>query len=362
MKNERDVATTAVDEGSLTSEDSAAELANKQSFWHRHGRTIAGVVAGGVLAFVAYRLLKNRFGAANAAPLTLNSPAAGCNAQPIVPPAPASPSVFRLESSAKCVDKKLLRQGKWSSNIASESISCGEDSFFISAAAFGVADGVGGWARHGISAKEFSQALVDGAVAEARKEESSGQRTNMDPRVILDAADAKAKKRVRAGSSTACFGTVSDSGLLRVANVGDSSLVVVRGPSIVFQAEETNHGFNYPKQLGVFPNGGRSDTVDDAWTGSFQLAPDDVIIAATDGVFDNVRPQDLARIAYHTVGSGRQKSTSPSVSLAATDVVTKACKEALSENGAWGGSASGVGGKPDDITAVVLRAVLRPSN
>ncbi len=321
------------------------------SFWRRYGRAIAAAAIGGLAVYAALRIAKALRGAPAQLP---NSPFD----VPGKPPKPGTTSTNAspFEFAARCVDKKNLRSDTWQSNIASQSIRCGEDSFFVSMAAFGVADGVGGWARHGVSAKHFSQGLADHGMDEARAAESRG--SAVDPAAILHAADMKTKRKVEAGSSTACFGAIGTDRVLRVVNVGDSGVVVVRGRQVVFQADETNHGFNYPKQLGSFPNGGRSDKAADGWQGSFQLIPNDVVIAATDGVFDNVRTTDLANIAYHTVGDGRKKGTGPDVGMAATDIVTKACREANSESGSWGSKdASGVGGKPDDITVVVMRVL-----
>lgn len=68
--------------------------------------------------------------------------------------------------------------------------------------------------------------------------------------------------------------------------------MVVRKGEIVHRSEEQQHYFNTPFQLSVPPpgHGGNvlSDSPDSADTLSFPVKEGDVILVATDGVFDNV--------------------------------------------------------------------------
>ena len=58
------------------------------------------------------------------------------------------------------------------------------------------------------------------------------------------------------GSSTACILSYnSDTGLLRVANLGDSGFLTVRNQSIIGESSETIHSFNCPYQLSNPPPG-----------------------------------------------------------------------------------------------------------
>lgn len=80
----------------------------------------------------------------------------------------------------------------------------GEDAhFIIDELAIGVADGVGGWALHGIDAGEYARELMANAVA-AIKEEPKG---SIDPARVLEKAHARTKK---VGSSTACIIALTD--------------------------------------------------------------------------------------------------------------------------------------------------------
>lgn len=81
----------------------------------------------------------------------------------------------------------------------------GEDALFICVdeQAIGVADGVGGWALHGVDAGEYARELMANAVS-AIKEEPKGF---IDPARVLEKAHAMTKK---AGSSTACIIALTD--------------------------------------------------------------------------------------------------------------------------------------------------------
>lgn len=78
------------------------------------------------------------------------------------------------------------------------------------------------------------------------------------------------------------------------ANIGDSGFIVVREGQIIHRSEEQQHYFNTPFQLSLPPPGQNvlSDSPESADTLSFPVRNGDVILAATDGVFDNV-PSDL---------------------------------------------------------------------
>lgn len=97
------------------------------------------------------------------------------------------------------------------------------------------------------------------------------------------------------GSSTACVLILNrENSTVYTANIGDSGFIVVREGKIIHRSEEQQHYFNTPFQLSLPPPGQNvlSDSPESADTLSFPVQNGDVILAATDGVFDNV-PTDL---------------------------------------------------------------------
>ncbi|KAI9222640.1 hypothetical protein BC828DRAFT_377911 [Blastocladiella britannica] len=226
-------------------------------------------------------------------------------------------------------------------------LDCGEDAFFLvhrnDQAVFGVADGVGGWADLGVDPALFAWELMRNcrrAAADALVPPppiSLSDRPSVDdaappmpptipdPRVILDEAYQRLLRegKVTAGSATAAVLAFDmRTGRLRTANLGDSGYLIVRAdpepgqPSIesaggggrsssssstpalraVYRSPEQQHYFNAPFQLSVSPphiRGNLSDSPQQAQVSDHQLRPGDVVIVATDGLFDNAFTRDI---------------------------------------------------------------------
>ncbi|KAL0369065.1 UNVERIFIED_CONTAM: putative protein phosphatase 2C 55 [Sesamum calycinum] len=154
----------------------------------------------------------------------------------------------------------------------------GEDAHFICTdeQAIGVADGVGGWADLGVDAGQYARELMSNSV-NAIQEEPRG---SVDPARVLEKAYTSTKAK---GSSTACIIALTDQGLHAI-NLGDSGFMVVRDGCTVFRSPVQQHDFNFTYQLesgnaGDLPSSGQVFTV--------PVAPGDVVIAGTDGLFDN---------------------------------------------------------------------------
>lgn len=100
----------------------------------------------------------------------------------------------------------------------------GQDAFFVrrvgSSAniAFGVADGVGGWADSGIDSAHFSHGLCQRMIEAAESTNSSAE-TSLGPQKLLQSGyDAVvADESVSGGGSTACVAVGRDNGTLEVA-------------------------------------------------------------------------------------------------------------------------------------------------
>ncbi|KAJ9123408.1 hypothetical protein QFC22_001610 [Naganishia vaughanmartiniae] len=187
------------------------------------------------------------------------------------------------------------------------------------------------------------------------------------------------------GSATCLVATLTEN-TLRVANLGDCAIVVVRKGEIVFRTEEMQHSvrpasfllstsplldvesvvlilwnalvgqFNFPLQLGT---NSRDEPMKDAEYFEVQVKEGDIVVMCSDGLSDNLFDEDILDIiASHP--SPPQPST-------LADALCKAAQEASEETG----SASPfmcraieegldfMGGKKDDIS--VLVAVVRDS-
>ncbi|KAK1555665.1 hypothetical protein Q3G72_029715 [Acer saccharum] len=220
----------------------------------------------------------------------------------------------------------------------------GEDAHFISdKQAIGVADGVGGWANHGVDSGLYSRELMSKSVA-AIHEEPDG---SIDPARVLDKAHSSTRAR---GSSTACIIALTDQGLHAI-NLGDSGFMVVRDGCTVFRSPAQQHDFNFTYQLecgtdGDLPSSGQVFTI--------PVAPGDVIIAGTDGLFDNLYNSDITAVVVHAMraGLGPQVTAQKIAALARQRALDKDRQTPFS-TAAQDAGFRYYGGKLDDITVVV---------
>ncbi|KAL8937998.1 MAG: hypothetical protein Q9211_003413 [Gyalolechia sp. 1 TL-2023] len=187
----------------------------------------------------------------------------------------------------------------------------GQDALFVSAVgnsssvAFGVADGVGGWVDLGVDPADFSHGLCQHLTQNARDhgEERLGARELLEKSY----KDAVADKGIVAGGSTACVAVADSSGQLEVANLGDSGFVQLRLKAVHHYSDPQTHAFNTPYQLSIIPPKilARSrifgsmplrDYPRDASVTSHEVRHGDVLIFATDGLWDNIGSGELLRV------------------------------------------------------------------
>ncbi|CAN6232560.1 unnamed protein product [Urochloa humidicola] len=214
------------------------------------------------------------------------------------------------------------------------------DAHFAHAGAgvFGVADGVGAYVRYGVDAGAFSRGLMESARTEAEIAAEAGA-PPVSPYALLEVAYKKTVASGAPGASTAAILSLSGEAL-RWAYVGDSGFALVRGGRIERRSEPQRHIFtnNAPFQLAGNVYG---DAVASAIVGEAGAMAGDVVVAGTDGMFDNVGGAELER----AVRMGTRLGFSP---RNMAELIAGAAYEASRRPG---------GGKPDDITVVVAFVV-----
>lgn len=197
----------------------------------------------------------------------------------------------------------------------------------------GVADGVGSWRQYGVDPREFSHKLME--ECENVLEEASSQCSLLggkkncsmiSPAELLAQSYERTKAANVIGSATACvalFDAVHHQ--LHFSNVGDSGIIVLRhidsdvasalqrnrtAPRverksdlrIAFVSQQQLKSFNHPYQLGwtgeeIVEKNSSFKQASDSCTSSVHILRGDIIIMATDGLFDNVDIDDIAEIA-----------------------------------------------------------------
>ncbi|KAF3938465.1 hypothetical protein ABW19_dt0203787 [Dactylella cylindrospora] len=196
----------------------------------------------------------------------------------------------------------------------------GQDAFFVSrvsdtgAVAFGVADGVGGYAESGIDSADFSHTLCEDMAEVAYNSE-----VPMRADRLLEAGyvSACSNPNLIGGGSTACIAVAKPDGTMETANLGDSGFIILRCGRVHRASDPQTHGFNTPYQLSIIQQetidqarkyGGPvplSDRPRDAILDFHDLQHGDVLIFATDGLWDNVSAQDvLGLVSEEMISTG----------------------------------------------------------
>lgn len=221
----------------------------------------------------------------------------------------------------------------------------GEDAHFICSEeqAVGVADGVGGWADLGVDAGYYSRELMSKSV-EAIQEEPKG---SIDPARVLEKAHSSTKAK---GSSTACIIALTEQGLNAI-NLGDSGFMVVRDGCTVFRSPVQQHDFNFTYQLECGSNG---DLPSSGQVFTIPVAPGDVIVAGTDGLFDNLYNNEITAVVVHAMRAGLSPQvTAQKIAALARQRALDKDRQTPFSTAAQDAGFRYYGGKLDDTTVVV---------
>ncbi|KAF3454856.1 hypothetical protein FNV43_RR05304 [Rhamnella rubrinervis] len=162
----------------------------------------------------------------------------------------------------------------------------GEDAFFISrhnGGLIAVADGVSGWAEENVDPSLFPQELMLNFSYLLEDEEVSIN----DPQILIGKAHAAT---TAIGSATVIVAMLERNGLMKIANVGDCGLRVIREGRTVFSTSPQEHSFDCPFQLSSEVVG---QTYLDAMVSNVELMEGDVIVMGSDGLFDNVFDREI---------------------------------------------------------------------
>ncbi|EDW00398.1 protein phosphatase PTC7 homolog [Drosophila grimshawi] len=239
----------------------------------------------------------------------------------------------------------------------------GEDAWFkastTKAYALGVADGVGGWRAYGIDPGRFSRFLMRSC---ERLSHAADFKASQPKQLLARAfCNLLEQKQPILGSSTACVLTLHrESGILHAANIGDSGFLVIRHGTIVCCSMEQQHHFNTPYQLAAPPPGQNvnmlTDGPDCADLLELEMQSGDILILATDGVYDNVSKELLLQVLSPAAGIDNPvqlQRYANSVALIARLLSLNPNYDSPFSLNARRHNIEAHGGKPDDITVIL---------
>jgi len=197
----------------------------------------------------------------------------------------------------------------------------------------------------GVDPADFSHTFCGNMATAARENKTQDSRRLTSRQLMQQGYEAVCRDRsIKAGGSTACVGIAHPDGTLDVANLGDSGFLQLRLNAIHSYSEPQTHAFNTPYQLSLVPPhvaarmatyGGQqlSDLPRDADQSLHDMRHGDVIIFATDGVFDNVFNQDILRIASRVMTTSGAWEKTDNDGLRASDALKDFTDPVADQNG-----------------------------
>ena len=140
--------------------------------------------------------------------------------------------------------------------------------------------------------------------------------------------------------------------------MGDCKLIVIRDGIVAARTKDIMHYFDCPYQLCL----NSPDKPRDGTKLQFELMKGDIVIAASDGVFDNLNENRIRKIVNEKLWSS---SSSSNISNIVKLIVNEAKKNSLDKTIETPYSIAakkhykeykeGIGGKPDDISCIIAR-------
>ncbi|KAL3630315.1 hypothetical protein CASFOL_023299 [Castilleja foliolosa] len=249
-----------------------------------------------------------------------------------------------IEQSPSHVTLKLISGACYMPHPDKETTG-GEDAHFICAdeQVIGVADGVGGWADVGINAGDYARELMSFSV-KAIREVPDG---DVDPMRVLEKAHAATRAM---GSSTACIVALKNQDLHAI-NLGDSGFIVIRDGCLLFESPVQQHGFNYTYQLA---RGNEGDLPGSGQVFKIPVVPGDIVVAGSDGLFDNLYNNEITAIVADAVKQGLSPDATAKkiADSARARALDRKCRSPFAAAALEAGYAF-YGGKLDDLTVVV---------
>lgn len=224
---------------------------------------------------------------------------------------------LKLAMAGRMAAKPRTKSAAWTAEGSADALFANEAAMVL-----GVADGVGEWRTFGLDASLFAKEILAHCEEELLRLVGASELPGGD---ILEQALLEAHKGATCYGSSTVLLAMYRGAFLYTLNLGDSGLVVLRKREHtaqwhrVFRCSEQQHTFNCPYQLSKLPHrkdydrltaegygtlvsllkaskNSMNDSPLDAEIEMIPIKPNDVIIAGSDGVFDNLFETDLARV------------------------------------------------------------------
>ncbi|KAL3814428.1 hypothetical protein ACJIZ3_015696 [Penstemon smallii] len=253
------------------------------------------------------------------------------------------------ESATQSVEVETTDQFVLSSGAAllphpSKVLTGGEDAYFTAGETWlGVADGVSQWSLQGTSPGVYAQHLI----RKCEKLVSDSDDNSMNR--PLDLLNLSVSQTRSPGSSTVLIAKL-DGEALHVANIGDSGFIVLRHGSVYKRCSPMLHVFHFP--IHIERGDGPSHLAE---VYQVEVEEEDVIITATDGLFDNLYDEEISSIVLKLLAADRKLGEIAELLARKAQEVGGSgfSRSPFGDNAKAAGYVGYTGGKLDDVTVIV---------
>lgn len=219
-----------------------------------------------------------------------------------------------------------------------------EDAFFSHKYGVGVADGVGGYSKHGVNPADYPREVMSFTLEALQNAPSSSGVTALE---ALNYGWLRANESGGLGGCPVVLANVVDGRYASILNLGDCGIIVVRNKKLLYRSEVQQHFFNAPFQLPHDPPScGEKSKI--------ELQKGDIFLCASDGVLDNVELDDLVEHLCAVDADGCARVAEAIGKHSSVNIEDRTYMSPFARHA----SAAGFryeGGKADDVTALVAR-------
>ncbi|XP_015893518.3 probable protein phosphatase 2C BIPP2C1 isoform X1 [Ziziphus jujuba] len=227
---------------------------------------------------------------------------------------------------------------------SSKALTGGENAYFVACQNWlGVADGVGHWSLEGINAGLYSRELMENC--ERILSDCKGIQMDKPEEVLIRSA----REAQSPGSSTVLI-AYFDGQALHVANIGDSGFIIIRDGAVIQRSSPMLHEFGFPFQI---KRGDDPSKLIEVYR--IELDEGDVIITATDGLFDNLYEQEITSIVSKALESNVKPEDIAECLADRAQAVgrSSSMRSPFADAAQAAGYVRYTGGKLDDVTVIV---------
>lgn len=250
------------------------------------------------------------------------------------------------------------------------SIKAGDDAMLVSPTVLAIADGVSGWESKGehCSSGIWSRSMVETLsrlMTEYKLNHTPHHLNKRDIDQILDDSYLHTSHLMdlqnMRGSSTLILGMLSGE-YLKMISIGDSKMYIIRDGEIIKTNEEQMISDLCPQQIGTqtltnFPS-------EMAWVHSIKLEPNDIVLACSDGISDNLYEWEILHyVDSHLSGKGDLRSIANKLLIKAKEIgfddyaFTPYNEKVNALPEKKYGKHSSMGGKLDDMSICIAKVV-----